>query len=456
MSTCRRMCHTDVGAPIYYGYKRDAIYDFMDTVFITGYNELFALNYSREGRILTLNYAAPHGYKVGQLLAINGATYSALNKNHRVIEVPSTNALKIYIKDDNFASYPESSSETTMQTKVAPFNWEKVYESSTQRSYRSRLANSSKIVFTIKQPTYNTTKFITEGAIAYEVDFSKDVDPATGSPIDSCFAGDKTAFGHTARYWVVTTNSDDIFNSMNYSTVSQTPAPWSMVGDESMVYFISCPFEGYNEWNNKNSYYRQYDTYTGQTRFSKCYAFGDIEAENTDEYTVGSSFYFKMYYARVGSYEGSITSPENNPFIRHGSWSWWDAFFSAYDPTGTSVSARMTTIASAAESGYNYSGSGFLWNAYPQRVSGGFTYYDYMAYSDGPSAGRNATNCFYKGKWKYVKFCDTNLTNIGNPGVVHNMVHPTNIPYKFLFTVNNSSNTWTDLNNQGYYTFELD
>lgn len=454
MSNCRRMCHTDTGAPAYYGYKRGSIYSFLDTVFVTGYNELFALNYSRNGRILTINYAAPHGYVVGQLLSVTGAVYSALNINHRVIEVPSTNALKIYIKDDNFAAYPEASDETGIQTKVAPFNWEKVYESSTQRSYRSRLTNSSKIVFTIKQSTYNTTKFITEGAVAYEVDFSKDVDPVTGSPIDSCFVAEKTSFGHTTRYWVVSANSDDVFNSRSYSDKT-TIAPWSMVGDESMVYFIHCPYEP-NDDSNPNSYYRQLTPYTGQTRFPKCYAFGDILPENTDEYVVGSSFYYKMYYARVGGWEGSLSDPTNNPFIKNGSQSWWDAFFSAYDPTGTPASARIITIASTAEGGYNYSASGYLWNAFPQRVSGGFTYYDFMSYSDGPSAGRNATNCFYKGKYKYAKFCDTNLTNIGNPGVVHNMVHITNVPYKFLYTVNNTSNTWTDLNLHGYYTFELD
>ena len=56
MSTCRRMCHTDVGAPLYYGYKRDGIYAFLDVLFVTGYNEKFVLNYSREERILTVNY----------------------------------------------------------------------------------------------------------------------------------------------------------------------------------------------------------------------------------------------------------------------------------------------------------------------------------------------------------------------------------------------------------------
>ncbi|WP_284128057.1 hypothetical protein, partial [Klebsiella pneumoniae] len=85
-------------------------------------------------------YEAPHGYVVGQLLQFSGSTTTKLNINHRVIEVPSTNSLKIYIKDDTYATYPEASNETGLQTKVAPFGWEKVFESPTQRSYRSRLA----------------------------------------------------------------------------------------------------------------------------------------------------------------------------------------------------------------------------------------------------------------------------------------------------------------------------
>lgn len=455
MSTCRRMCHTDVGAPLYYGYKRDGIYAFLDVLFVTGYNEKFVLNYSREERILTVNYEAPHGYVVGQLLQFSGSTTTKLNINHRVIEVPSTNSLKIYIKDDTYDTYPEASNETGLQTKVAPFGWEKVFESPTQRSYRSRLTKSSKIVFTIKRPTVSTTKFITEGAIAYEVDFSKDIDLETGSSIDSCFTSEKNQFNHTCRYWVVSTNTDDIFNSMNYDTSSETPAPWTCVGDESMVYFMHCPYEPYNDWGNKNSGYRQFDSYTGSNRYPKCYSFGDVNVVDTNEYSTGSSFFFHMYYARADSWEGAITSPENNPFIRPGTWSWWDHYFSAYDPIGSYASARMQTISPAYDS-YGYSCSAYMWNAYPQRVVGGITYFDYLAYSDGPSTGVNSVNCFYKGIFKFVKYSDTNFRNLGNIGSTHNRTYPTNEIFKFLFTSNNSPQDWNDIQYYGLYLFELD
>lgn len=456
MSSCRRMCHTDIGSPIYYGYKRDGIYSFLDTVFLTGYNEKFVLNYTREDRIITLQYEAPHGYVQGQLLAFSGSLHTPLNINHRVIEVPSSNALKIYIKDDSFETYPESSAETGIQTKVAPFGWEKVYESPTQRSYRSRSVESSKVVFTIKQPTYNATKFITEGAICYEIDLSKDIDPVTGSAIDSCFPADKTSFGHTCRYWIVSSDRDDLFASRDYN-ISETPAPWTFIGDENMVYFISCPYEPNNDWGNKNSSYRQIDPYTGNYRYPKCYAFGDILPVNQNEYLTGSSFYFRFYYARSGSWEGQFSNSEYNPFIRAGNWSWWDGFFSAYDPIGNSSNARMMTIHPVGDNNYVYNAGSYLWNSYPQRVSGGLTYFDYLAYSDGPSAGRNSVNCFYKGVFKYAKYCDTNLTNIGNKGILHNKVHPTGLPYKFTMTVNNSMDYWHEIvSSQGYYVFELD
>ena len=218
MSTCRLMTYRDIGAPSLLSYKRESIYEYLDTLMVAGYNNKFVNNFVREGRKVILNFSDPHGYRVGALLQIKGSSVEAFNESlFRVLTVPTPTSLTLYIKTDDYDSYPEMSTESNMQSKVAPFGWEKVFESSNQRSYRSRRDDSSKVVITIKQPTFSETQLKTTNAVCYEIDFSKDIDLETGSPINSCFTARKNQYGHTCQYWVTCTNTDNLESAATWS-----------------------------------------------------------------------------------------------------------------------------------------------------------------------------------------------------------------------------------------------
>lgn len=458
MSNCRRMSHHDVGAPPLYGYKRESIYQFLDVIFTTGYNLQYVNNFVRTGRELLLNFADPHGYVEGHLLLLQGSAQEVLNdKLYRVTEVPSNTSLKLYIKEDIFEGLPEMATESNMTCKVAPLNWEKLYESTTQRSYRSRLEKSSKIIVTFKQPTYHATQLKTTNAVCYEMDLSKDIDLETGSTIDSCFSAIRASKGHSAQYFVTSTNSDNLASSPTWTDAAVHRSPWTVVGDESMVYFFITPYvDGYYE----NGSYRQYATpqdYNGAYRFVKCFAFGDIEALDPNEYLTGSSFYFHFYYFEAtNSFSGSITAPLSNPFIRQGSQSWYDYYFTTYDPSPTYAQARVTTLGVPYYS--TGDGSSCSWSnygAYPQRVTGGLNYFDYLAYNNNTIA-QNNSDYFLKGTFKYVKYSDCNLRNIGVIRDLHNRILPTDKPYKKLYLVTNSTDNWSTYNYYGNYLFELD
>ena len=63
---------------------------------------------------------------------------------------------------------------------------------------------------------------------------------------------------------------------------------------------------------------------------------------------------------------------------------------------------------------------------------------------------------FYKGIFPYVKYSDSNLRNIGVIRDLHNIILPTDIPYKKLFLADGSNDNWTSPNYYGNFLFELD
>lgn len=461
MSTCRVFTHRDVGAPSLLSYKRDSLYQFLDTIMVTGYNTKYVNNFVREGRVLTLNYTEPHGYKDGQLLTIFESSVESLNGGlYRVTKVTSDTALTLYIKDDSFENLPEMVTDPAMQTKVAPLGWEKVYESPSQRSYRSRHEKSSKIVITFKKSTFEPTsqRLKTTGAVCYEVDMSKDIDIETGSPIESAFTARKSQYGHTCQYWITATNSDDLSTAATWNNDIHR-APYTIVGDEKIVYIITNPFtDGVYEQGS----FRQFDPPSAwgfPYRYTKLYAFGDYEALDENEYLTGSSFYFRFYYfAAQGTYESNISDPHYNTFIHVGSTqSWYDYYFDSYDPTGAVAIARIVAGGTTAWNSYGYNCSNYLWNAYPERVAGGIVYAPYYAYNNSPTAGTNSLNCFLKGTFPFVKTGLTSLQNIGNAYEQHQRTYPLGDPVKKLFFHTNHHYYWYNNDNPyGGWLFELD
>lgn len=463
MSTVRVLAHEDVGAPPCYGYSRTAIYAWLDILFTQGYNVKFINNFVRSGRYVTLNYAEPHGYKKARLLLLEGSSFTGFNdKLYRVLEVPSPTSLKIYIKDAAWETYPETLTEVSFKSKIAPLNWEKVYSSSSQISFRSKRTDSSKVVVTIKAPTYpyHATALKTTAAVCYEMDFSKDVDITTGSPIDSCLINDKATYGHSCQYWVMTSNQDNLQESPNWNSETLR-VPWTIFGDDKFVYIIMSP---YNDGLNENSSYRTISPMTsGAYPNFKTLSFGDYEAIDSNEYLIGSSFFFNArYYANNSSREDNIVAGnpyDYTPFLMiQGTYARYTYYYSAYDPLGTRSGARIVCGGSTPYSSYNGSGNSFIWNSYPERITGGITYYPYYAYENSAGVTTNSVQSFLKGTFPIVRCCATSLRNLGNNRDQHLFVFNTDQPTKMLIShqATGQSYYWTHSDSYCNYLFELD
>lgn len=466
MSTVRFMSHEDTNAPPFYGYSRTSIYTWFNQILVDGYNLKYVNNFVREGRKLTLNFTTPHGFLKGRLLVISDSSFEPLNNvKFRVTSVPSTTSLTLFIKDEAWESYPQMSTETTMTIKVAPLGWEVLYKTNEQISFRSRRDDSSKTIITIKKPTYpyHTTGLKTTGAVAYEVDYSKDIDLTTGSPIDSYFTQRLAQYGHTCNYWVCSTNTDNLQDSASW-TNETFKVPWTIIGDDKFFYFIGTPFvDGLYE----NGSYRVLttQTYNGSYRAFRLYAMGDIEAADPQEYLTGSSFFFTLfYYANNNSRDALGTSHSDlynyTPFANiNGSYTRSCYFASTYDITGNIATARILSGGNGLYDSYNSSGSDYLWPAYPERVTGGVTYCKYYAYANDTGAGRNSYSVFYKGEFPFVRAL---LTNLRNYSSVHRGQHmvifdlENTLTTKQLITHSWGGYNWSGLDYTGNHLFELD
>ena len=463
MSTVRFMSHTDVGAPDYLPYDRTFLYNWLETVLTKGYNTRFVNNITRNGKTLTVNYSEPHGYVEGRLLALENSSYDALNGLHRVIGVPTESSLQFFIKDEDFAAYPEILTDIDCTTKVAPFNWEIVYKSSEQISFKSRRTDSSKVVVTVKKPTYpfHATALKTTNAVAYEMDFSKDINTENGLPIDSCLNVYKQQYNHSSMYWLCTSNSESLQDAANWNN-SVYRGPWTLVGDDKFIYIITNPFV---ESLYENSSYRTYSVQTYNNNYNSLvlWSFGDYNPIDTTEYSTGSSFFFNFHYYANNNNRSTLRSSQidsynYSPFIRTDSWYTKDSFFfSGYDPKGYCDPAAIMTGGYVPYASHPSGGSSYLYPSYPDRISGGFVYYDYLAYSRNIQNISNNSSVFYKGVFPHVKCLATNMINYSNIARgTHLKVFKTEEPFRQFITVFAGGNGYHGEPTGGFFLFELD
>ncbi len=463
MSTVRIMSHEDSGAPTLLGYNRTAFYTWMETILSVGYNQKNILNITRNGRYLTLTYSVDHGYRKGHLLQLENSPYAPLDGLYRVTSIISTTSLTIYLKDEAWDSYPATLHDLNTSTKVAPLGWDVVYKTNEQISFRSPRTDSSGVVITLKKPTYphGGTALKTTSSVVFELDLSKDIDLTTGSTIDSCFIELKAQQGHSCFYWILSTNNPNLESGSTW-TSDTLRAPWGITGDDKFFFFTGMPFaDGYED-----GYYRQYSTtWNSSYRSNRTYAFGDIDAADPLEYSTGSSFFFSPhYYAHNGDRDNLATSDSSpwnsNPFGSiTGTYTNRVHFFSEYDPKGTFTNARIVTGGSAPYDATTAgSGSDLLWNAYPERVAGGITYFKYFACANEKGVGRNTFQSYMKGEFPIVRALVTNLRNFATTARgQHRVVFDTDEPTKMLYTYSFGQYGFTsNLEYNACHLFELD
>lgn len=288
------MSYKDINAPQIVANNRTAFYGLLDVWLKDGDNQKFVRNlYTKPNRTIVVEYAAPHGYKVGHLIKITGATNSILNKSFRCISV-TADTLTLRIDRTDLATYPTNDTSVSIQTVVAPADWQQVYTSGTQRTYRSKnTTESSRLYYTFKEPTNVGLK--SAGACCYSCDISKEFDLPSGSNLNSIFEYQKTTLDGT-NYYIVTDVYTTPLTSASNGKVG-TYLPWFLIATDTFVYFIL------GNWintatvhtdPNTNLDYRNYTRAAASIRTTSYY-FGDFIAYNPAEYTNKTTGLFSFY-----------------------------------------------------------------------------------------------------------------------------------------------------------------
>ena len=294
------MSYKDTNAPQIVANNRTAFYGLLDVWLKDGYNQKFVKNlYTQPNRTIVLEYAAPHGYKTGHLIKITGATNTIFNKSFRCISVTS-DTMTLRIDQTDNATYPSTDGSTSIQSVVAPADWQQIYTSSTQRTYRSKnTTQSSQLYYTFKEPTNTALK--SAGACCYSCDISREFDVATGANLNSFFESQKTSTDGTNYYVVTDYYTTPLTNTGNGR--AGTYLPWFLIASDTFVYFLLGNFVNTSAvYTDPNSFidYRNWNR-TGNYIRNQQYYFGDFIPYNTIEYTNKTSAVFSYYNFNTAS-----------------------------------------------------------------------------------------------------------------------------------------------------------
>ena len=396
---CQIMASHDLGAPQAMLCDRQSIYNLLDTLLTQGYNSQAITKLTTEisgtgVKTLKLEYPAGsnHGYRVGHLITIQGANEAIFNNTWRVISVPSQSELSLRILDQT-VTYPTIATGSLI-SKVKALDWEIVYSSSTQRSYRSKMENSSKNVLTLRYPRHKVLQNA-KSKVVHEVEISKNIKLSDGSAIDS--------YTSHMDYLNVAANDNKPYSPYYFHQYSFGPnltgnvvqntarIPWYLVGDGRIFYFI----HGYGATNitSENDQHLNYSREDQKYSFRYCLAFGDVNAYDEGDIYSGCGSIFSCGVHNQALSGGIGTDPTFG-----GSNSSVPAFFlKTYDGVTPLQPFYMQTI--GGQDGVNFN-SGYSAQTYPNPITGGFIYYPFYA-TTSTGSGTNMA----RAEIPYLRYC---------------------------------------------------
>lgn len=223
----------------------------LDACLIDGFNPQTAVSVIKTATSVTLTFGISHGYEVGQLLLVSGATDAALNGSKR-ITTKTTNTVTI-------DAVGVSVLTGTIVTKVTPLGWQSIFGSTDplKRAYRSNSAESSKTVLYLDMslPTshgYNSAN----PAKRAMVDMCENM-TTLGTQINSYTSAfnNRPTIRNGKMFWYQcrgTTKAEAVSVAQNRS--------WIVVGNDKFFFLL-------NEWQFFNPY--------GQ-HLRDTFAFGDM------------------------------------------------------------------------------------------------------------------------------------------------------------------------------------
>lgn len=453
------MSYKDTNAPQIVANNRTAFYGLLDVWLKDGYNQKFVRNlYSKPDRTIVLEYAAPHGYKTGHLIKITGATNSLFNKAFRCISV-TADTLTLRLDKDDTATYPTTDGSTTIQSVVAPADWQQIFASTTQRTYRSKNTTaSSQLYYTFKEPTNTGLK--TAGACCYSCDISKEFDVGSGSNLNSVFDFQKTTADGTNFYILTDVYVAPLTNTNNGK--AGTYLPWFVIATDTFVYFLL------GNWvNTSTSYtdpntnldYRNYTRGAASIRLTTYY-FGDFIPYNPVEYTNKTSAVFSYH-----QYNTENTTRAFNYFTVPARWFQESIdlahcfLVDSYIPQNQITSVSISSFVSNTGTNYSLGTSAYI--PYPMINTTGLITSDFFVWQKS-SATANNPNTLLRGYMPFMFYSPNYYTLPQNGALMEGnpfVLEPTGNVYDELIMLhyNGSSESSSARSSaSGWATFRLD
>ena len=447
---CQIMASHDLGAPQAMLCDRQSIYNLLDTLLTQGYNSQAITKLTTEisgtgVKTLKLEYPAGsnHGYRVGHLITIQGANEAIFNNTWRVISVPSQSELSVTITNQT-ATYP-STATGSLISKVKALDWEIVYSSSTQRSYRSKMENSSKNVLTLRYPRHKVLQNA-NSKVVHEVEVSKNIKLSDGTSIDSytshmdyinIAANDNKPFG--AFYFHQYSHGANITGT---ATVNTVRLPWYLIGDGRIFYFI----HGYGNINvtSEDDHYLNYNRLDQRYSYRYCLTFGDPNCFDESDVYSGCGTIFSC--ANHTSLLTGWTPGTSDPTFGGSNSNVPCYFLKTYDGTNPLQTFYMQTIGGQDGSNFN---SGYSAQTYPNPITGGYIYYPYYA-TTSTGNGLNMS----RAEIPYARYCPLNCS------IAFNNIQMSAFDWKPRISIDgtvtlNAAQINTSYNSPGSWAFNL-
>lgn len=313
MSKIRVRSYLDGNAPQFNAADKNGIIPFFKAMFEQeSYGNVTPIGFQLDlaNNQIIFEFSNSPGYSAGNLVQVIGTGIRSFADDY--FRVSSTDGLRLFVKYDfnTLDQIPSDLDVSKIIIRHAPMDWEVLYSTDTQFSFRSKSDKSSKQVITAKRPqkeSYNTSIHI----YTTMAHISKGVDPETGEIIEDWFQKRINEIPNNTESPYQIRIASNLYN-YNYTLPlnnTTTKYAWHLIGDDRFFYLILS--DTHNEGNN----YRDYINFSrnpgnSDTRRS-VYMFGDPDKIVEDDPEDPTGFMFNCQYYNTNNFYTHLTSNGN-------------------------------------------------------------------------------------------------------------------------------------------------
>lgn len=114
-----------------------ALVNILDACLITGFSDQMVSQAKINGSVLTLTTGAAHGFNVGQVVALSGASESEFNKEYRITVIPNATTLQVDLDVVTSLTWLTGA----ISVRLPPLGWVKEFSAGGKRAYRNADSN---------------------------------------------------------------------------------------------------------------------------------------------------------------------------------------------------------------------------------------------------------------------------------------------------------------------------